>query len=31
MNQMHRGYSISNDDMLYVLSVFVVVPIRWML
>jgi ER-bound oxygenase mpaB/B'/Rubber oxygenase, catalytic domain len=30
MNQMHRGYPISNADMLYVLSVFVVVPIRWM-
>ena len=30
INQMHRGYAISNDDMLYVLSVFVAVPISWM-
>ena len=30
INQMHRSYPISNDDLLYVLSVFVIVPIRWM-
>lgn len=30
MNQMHNAYDISNDDMLYVLSTFVVTPIRWM-
>lgn len=29
MNQMHGAYNISNDDMLYVLATFVVVPIRW--
>jgi uncharacterized protein (DUF2236 family) len=29
MNQMHGSYDISNGDMLYVLSTFVVVPIRW--
>ncbi|GAB3135018.1 oxygenase MpaB family protein [Tsukamurella serpentis] len=29
INQMHRSYDISNDDMLYVLSTFVVVPKRW--
>lgn len=29
INQMHRSYDISNDDMLYVLSTFVVVPQRW--
>ncbi|MET3961984.1 hypothetical protein ABIE44_001918 [Marmoricola sp. OAE513] len=29
MNQMHRAYDISNDDMLYVLCTFVVEPIRW--
>ena len=29
INQMHRNYDISNDDMLYVLSTFVVVPKRW--
>lgn len=29
MNQMHRHYDISNDDMRYVLSTFVVSPIRW--
>lgn len=29
MNQMHRMYDISNDDMRYVLSTFVVVPKRW--
>ena len=29
MNQMHRSYTISNDDMAYVASTFVVVPTRW--
>jgi len=30
MNQMHGAYGISNDDLRYVLSTFVVVPIRWL-
>ncbi|TWG95618.1 uncharacterized protein DUF2236 [Nocardioides sp. J9] len=30
INQMHRSYDISNDDFLYVLSTFVVVPKRWL-
>jgi hypothetical protein len=30
INQMHRRYDISNDDMVYVLSTFVVVPKRWL-
>ena len=30
INQMHGAYDISNADMLYVLSTFVVVPRRWM-
>jgi uncharacterized protein (DUF2236 family) len=30
MNQMHGAYPISDDDMRYVLSTFVVVPMRWM-
>ena len=30
MNQMHRSYDISADDMRYVLSTFVTVPIRWL-
>ncbi|GCD33205.1 peptidase [Streptomyces chrestomyceticus JCM 4735] len=30
INQMHRGYDISNDDMRYVLCTFVVVPKRWL-
>lgn len=30
INQMHRMYDISNDDMRYVLSTFVVVPQRWL-
>jgi uncharacterized protein (DUF2236 family) len=30
MNQMHGAYSISDDDMRYVLCTFVVVPIRWL-
>ncbi|GGU50001.1 peptidase [Streptomyces albospinus] len=29
INQMHRSYDISNEDMRYVLCTFVVVPIRW--
>src|SRR5215207_4426801 len=29
MNQMHGSYDISNDDMRYVLSTFVVTPQRW--
>ena len=30
MNQMHGAYAISGDDMRYVLSTFVVIPMRWM-
>ena len=30
INQMHGAYDISNDDMRYVLSTFVVTPKRWM-
>lgn len=30
INQMHRAYDISEDDMRYVLSTFVVVPKRWL-
>jgi hypothetical protein len=29
MNQLHSRYAISNEDFLYVLSTFVVEPIRW--
>lgn len=29
INQMHKMYDIPNDDMLYVLATFVVVPVRW--
>jgi hypothetical protein len=29
INQMHNSYDISDDDMRYVLSTFVVVPRRW--
>ncbi|MET7286354.1 oxygenase MpaB family protein [Streptomyces sp. NPDC005573] len=29
INQMHRSYDISDDDMRYVLATFVVVPRRW--
>ncbi|GAA0915324.1 oxygenase MpaB family protein [Streptomyces thermoalcalitolerans] len=29
INQMHRSYDISNDDMRYVLCTFVVMPRRW--
>jgi hypothetical protein len=30
INQMHRSYDISNDDMRYVLCTFVVMPKRWL-
>jgi hypothetical protein len=30
INQMHRMYDISNDDLRYVLSTFVVMPKRWL-
>ncbi|MFE3112660.1 oxygenase MpaB family protein [Kitasatospora indigofera] len=30
MNQMHRRYAIANEDFVYVLATFVVVPKRWM-
>ena len=30
VNQMHGAYDISNDDLRYVLSTFVVVPKRWL-
>jgi ER-bound oxygenase mpaB/B'/Rubber oxygenase, catalytic domain len=30
MNRMHGCYGIGNDDLRYVLSTFVVLPIRWM-
>lgn len=30
MNDMHARYKISNDDMLYVLSTFVVEPVTWL-
>jgi hypothetical protein len=30
INQMHGAYDISNDDLRYVLSTFVVTPKRWM-
>jgi hypothetical protein len=30
MNQMHGAYDISNDDLRYVLSTFVVMPVRWL-
>src|SRR4051812_48777841 len=29
MNHMHGAYAIGNDDLRYVLSTFVVMPIRW--
>jgi hypothetical protein len=29
VNQMHHSYDISNDDLRYVLSTFVVIPVRW--
>lgn len=30
VNRMHRAYDISDDDMRYVLSTFVVIPKRWL-
>ena len=30
INQMHRRYDITNDDLRYVLATFVVVPKRWL-
>lgn len=30
MNQMHGSYAISNEDMVYVMSTFVVMPRRWL-
>jgi ER-bound oxygenase mpaB/B'/Rubber oxygenase, catalytic domain len=30
MNQMHGAYGIPNDDLRYVLTTFVVVPLRWL-
>ncbi|MFD4946520.1 oxygenase MpaB family protein [Streptomyces sp. NPDC058239] len=30
LNQMHRSYDISNDEMRYVLCTFVVIPKRWL-
>jgi uncharacterized protein (DUF2236 family) len=30
MNQMHGSYAICSEDMRYVLSTFVVIPMRWM-
>jgi hypothetical protein len=29
MNWIHRAYGIGNDDLVYVLATFVVVPVRW--
>jgi hypothetical protein len=29
LNWIHRAYNISNDDLVYVLATFVVVPVRW--
>jgi hypothetical protein len=29
MNWIHRAYNLGNDDLLYVLATFVVVPVRW--
>jgi hypothetical protein len=30
MNRIHKQYDISNDDYLYVLSVFIYEPVRWL-
>ncbi len=30
INQMHGSYNISNEDFIYVLATFVVVPVRWL-
>jgi hypothetical protein len=29
MNWIHRPYAISNDDLIYVLATFIVIPVRW--
>lgn len=29
MNWIHRPYHISNDDLMYVLATFIVIPVRW--
>ncbi|MFH8574328.1 oxygenase MpaB family protein [Streptomyces sp. NPDC017993] len=29
MNQMHRRYNIANDDHIYIIALFIVVPVRW--
>lgn len=29
MNWIHRPYHISNDDLVYVLATFIVIPVRW--
>lgn len=29
MNQMHRRYVIGNDDSIYIIALFIVVPVRW--
>jgi hypothetical protein len=29
MNRIHRAYDISNDDLVYVLATFIVIPVRW--
>lgn len=29
MNQIHRPYGLCNDDLLYVLATFIVIPVRW--
>lgn len=29
MNWIHRPYRISNDDLIYVLATFIVIPVRW--
>jgi len=29
MNRIHAAYDISNDDLVYVLATFVVMPVRW--
>jgi hypothetical protein len=29
LNWIHRPYNISNDDLIYVLATFIVIPVRW--
>lgn len=29
MNWIHRPYHISNNDLVYVLATFIVIPVRW--